>query len=331
MSLIEITPWHWIGFIFCVLFFLALDLGVFHRRARVVKFKEALAWSAVWVALSLLFAAALNHWRGREEAVEFVTGYVIEFSLSLDNIFVIALLFAYFRVPEESRHRLLFWGILGALVMRGAMIALGVTLIQSYSWILYVLGVFLVFTGGRMLFAGNAKEQPENNIAIRLARRIFPGATHAAGQNQTVAEGGINRFAPAPLLLVLALVEITDLIFALDSIPAVFSITRNAFIVFTSNVLAILGLRSLYFVLVGAINYFRHLKTGLSVVLVFVGVKMLLDSHGHEPKWFQIEIPTSVSLLVVAGIFLISIALSVTAARREKKQPRMNTNKHEFK
>jgi tellurite resistance protein TerC len=213
MSLIEITPWHWIGFIFCVLFFLALDLGVFHRRARVVKFKEALAWSAVWVALSLLFAAALNHWRGREEAVEFVTGYVIEFSLSLDNIFVIALLFAYFRVPEESRHRLLFWGILGALVMRGAMIALGVTLIQSYSWILYVLGVFLVFTGGRMLFAGNAKEQPENNIAIRLARRIFPGATHAAGQNQTVAEGGINRFAPAPLLLVLALVEITDLIF----------------------------------------------------------------------------------------------------------------------
>lgn len=314
----EITPWHWIGFILCVLFFLALDLGLFHRRARVVTFKEALAWSAVWVTLSLLFAGALDHWRGREEAVEFVTGYVIEFSLSLDNIFVMALLFAYFRVPGEARHRLLFWGILGALAMRGAMIALGVTLIQSFNWVLYVLGAFLVFTGGRMLLAGNEKAQPEKSFAIRLARRVFPAAANAGGQSHATPPGGIGRFAPAPLLLVLALVEITDLVFALDSIPAVFSITRNAFIVFTANVFAILGLRSLYFVLVGAINYFRHLKTGLSAVLVFVGLKMLLDPHGHEPKWFQIEIPTGVSLLVVAGIFLISIALSVTAARREK-------------
>jgi tellurite resistance protein TerC len=316
----EITPRYWIGFIVCVLFFLALDLGLFHRRARVVKFKEALAWSAVWIALSLLFAVALVHWRGREEAAEFVTGYVIEFSLSLDNIFVMALLFAYFHVPEEARHRLLFWGILGALVMRGAMIALGVTLIQSYSWILYVLGVFLVFTGGRMLFTGNAKTQPEQNFAIRLARRFFPAATNAAAQNQAASPGGTDRFTPAPLLLVLALVEITDLIFALDSIPAVFAVTTKPFIVFTSNVFAILGLRSLYFVLVGAINYFRHLKTGLSVVLVFVGAKMLLDPHGPEPKWFQIEIPTGVSLLIVAGIFLVSIALSVTAAQREKKK-----------
>jgi tellurite resistance protein TerC len=320
MSLIAITPWHWIGFILCVLFFLALDLGLFHRRARAVKFKEALAWSAVWIALSLLFAVALGHWRGREEAVEFVTGYVIEFSLSLDNIFVMALLFAYFRVPEEARHRLLFWGILGALVMRGAMIALGVTLIQSYNWILYVLGVFLVFTGGRMLFTGNANVQPEKNFAIRLARRFFPAASNDGGQDQAAPQGGIGRLAAAPLLLVLALVEITDLIFAMDSIPAVFAVTTKPFIVFTSNVFAILGLRSLYFVLVGAINYFRHLKTGLSVVLVFVGVKMLLDPHGHEPEWFQIEIPTGVSLLVVAGIFLISISLSATAARRERKK-----------
>ena len=324
MSLIAIAPWHWIGFILCVLFFLALDLGLFHRRARVLKFKEALAWSTVWIALSLLFAVGLVHWRGREEAVEFVTGYVIEFSLSLDNIFVMALLFAYFRVPEEARHRLLFWGILGALVMRGAMIALGVTLIQSFSWILYVLGIFLVFTGARMLFTGNAKAQPEQNFAIRLARRFFPSATN--GQDRTASQGGVARFAPAPLLLVLALVEITDLIFAMDSIPAVFAVTTKPFIVFTSNVFAILGLRSLYFVLVGAINYFRHLKTGLSVVLVFVGVKMLLDPHGHEPEWFQIEIPTGVSLLVVAGIFLISIVLSVTAAQREKKHPRINTD-----
>lgn len=318
MSPIEITSWHWIGFILCVLFFLALDLGLFHRRPRVVKFKEALAWSAVWIALSLLFAAVLGHWRGREEAVEFVTGYVIEFSLSLDNLFVIALLFAYFRVPEEARHRLLFWGILGALVMRGAMIALGVTLIQSFNWVLYVLGVFLVFTGARLFFTGSAKAQPEQNFTIRLARRFFPMATETDGQNFAAPQSGIARFTPAPLLLVLALVEITDLVFAVDSIPAVFAVTTKPFIVFTSNVFAILGLRSLYFVLVGAINYFRHLKTGLSVVLVFVGAKMLLDPHGQEPKWFQIEIPTSISLLVVAGIFLISIALSVTAAQREK-------------
>ena len=314
----EITPWHWAGFILCVLFFLALDLGVFHRRARSVKFKEALAWSAVWVALSLLFAVALGHWRGREEAVEFVTGYVIEFSLSLDNIFVIALLFAYFHVPVEARHRLLFWGILGALVMRGAMIALGVTLIQDFDWILYVLGAFLIFTGGRMLFTGQAPAQPEQNFAIRLARRFFPAAVTAARQSDAALPGGVARLAPVPLLLVLALVEITDLIFAVDSIPAVFAVTTKPFIVFTSNVFAILGLRSLYFVLVGAINYFRHLKTGLSVVLVFVGIKMLLNPHGQEPKWFQIEITTGVSLLVVAGIFLISIVLSVTAARREK-------------
>jgi tellurite resistance protein TerC len=329
MSPIEITRWHWIGFILCVLFFLALDLGLFHRRPRAVKFKEALAWSAVWVALSLLFAAGLGHWRGREEAVEFVAGYVIEFSLSLDNLFVIALIFAYFHVPEEARHRLLFWGILGALVMRGAMIALGVTLIQDFNWILYVLGAFLVFTGVRMLFAGSAKAQPEQNFAIRLARRFFPAATDAASQNHPASPGGMGRFAPTPFLLVLVLVEITDLIFAVDSIPAVFAVTTKPFIVFTSNVFAILGLRSLYFVLVGAINYFRHLKTGLSVVLVFVGAKMLLSPHGHEPKWFQIEILTSVSLLVVAGIFLVSIVLSVIAARREKNiKPRMDTDGH---
>ena len=312
-----ITPWHWIGFISCVLVFLALDLGLFHRRARVVKFGEALVWSLVWIALSLLFAVALGHWRGHEEAVEFVTGYVIEFSLSLDNIFVIALIFAYFRVPEAARHRLLFWGILGALVMRGAMIALGVTLIQSFDWVLYVLGAFLVFTGVRMLCLGSKAARPEDSFTIRFARRYF-SANGGSGGAEFIS-WRLGRFALNPLLLVLALVEVTDLIFAADSIPAVFAVTTKPFIVFTSNVFAILGLRSLYFVLVGAINYFRHLKTGLSVVLVFVGAKMLLDPHGHEPKWFQIEIPTSVSLLVVAGIFLISVALSVTAAQREKK------------
>jgi len=314
----EITPWHWIGFILCILAFLALDLGLFHRQPRAVGFKEALAWSAVWVALALLFALALGHWRGREEAVEFATGYVIEFSLSLDNIFVIALLFAYFRVPEEARHRLLFWGLLGAFAMRGAMIALGVTLIQSFNWILYALGAFLMFTGGRMLFVGKSKAQPEQNFAIRLVRRFFPTAVGANDPNHSLSPGGVDRFVRVPLLLVLASVEITDLVFAVDSIPAVFAVTTKPFIVFTSNVFAILGLRSLYFVLVGAINYFRHLKTGLSIVLVFVGAKMLLHPHGPEAKWFQVEIPTGVSLLVVAGIFLISIVLSVATARRGK-------------
>jgi tellurite resistance protein TerC len=313
---IAITPWHWTVFILFILFFLALDLGLFHRQPRVVKFGEALAWSAVWIALSLLFAVALEHWRGREEAVEFATGYVIEFSLSLDNIFAIALIFAYFRVPEEARHRLLFWGILGALVMRGAMIALGVTLIQSFHWVLYVLGVFLVFTGVRMLFTGRREARPEDNFAIRFGRRFF-SATGGAGDTRFVLRR-LGRFTLTPLLLVLLLVETADLVFALDSIPAVFAVTTKPFIVFTSNVFAILGLRSLYFVLLGAINYFRHLKTGLSIVLVFVGTKMLLAPHGHEPRWFQVEISTAVSLLVVAGIFLISIALSVAAARREK-------------
>jgi tellurite resistance protein TerC len=322
MSLTEITPWHWISFVVCVLFFLALDLGLFHRRARVVKFKEALVWSLVWIGLSLLFAMALSFWRGRQEAVEFVTGYVIEFSLSLDNIFVIALTFAYFRIAEEARHRLLFWGILGALVMRGAMITLGVALIQSFNWILYVLGAFLVFTGVRILFWGRKAARPEDSFTIRIAQKYFP-ATGDSGDTTFVARR-LGRFALTPLLLVLALVEITDLIFAVDSIPAVFAVTTKPFIVFTSNVFAILGLRSLYFVLVGAINYFRHLKTGLAVVLVFVGAKMLLDPHGHEPKWFQIEIPTSVSLLVVAGIFLISVALSITAAQPGKNVEALN-------
>jgi tellurite resistance protein TerC len=314
--MMEITLWHWIGFIACVLVFLALDLGAFHRSPRPVKFREAAAWSALWVVLALAFAGAMFHWRGREEGIQFTTGYLIELSLSLDNILVIALIFTWFHVPAHLQHRVLFWGILGALIMRGIMIALGVALINEFEWVLYIFGAFLVFTGVKMLLSKQEMVQPEKNIALRIARKLFPVSTHFEGKKFFTRLDG--RFALTPLALVLLLVETTDLIFAVDSVPAVFSITRNAFIVFTSNVFAILGLRSMYFLLVGAIGYFRYLKIGLSAVLVFIGLKMLVDPHGNEPKWFQIEIPTTVSLLVVAALLSISIVLSVTRARREK-------------
>ena len=320
-----ITPWHWIGFISCVLVFLALDLGLFHRRARVVKFGEALVWSLVWIALSLLFAVALGHWRGHEEAVEFVTGYVIEFSLSLDNIFVIALIFAYFRVPEAARHRLLFWGILGALVMRGAMIAAGAELINQFDWVLYVFGAFLVFAGVKMLFSGKETLQPEKNLALRLARKCFAVSPDLDGQKFFTRLDG--RSALTPLALVLLLIETTDLIFAVDSVPAVFSVTRKAFIVFTSNIFAIVGLRSMYFMLAGALGYFRYLKIGLSLVLAVIGVKMLLDPHGQEPKRFQVEIPTGVSLMTVATFIIIAIVLSIMVAEREKRTGAGNSSK----
>jgi tellurite resistance protein TerC len=317
---VEITPWHWAGFILCVLIFLALDLGVFHRGARVVKFKEALAWTVLWFALAMLFAGAMAYWRGREEAIQFTTGYVIELSLSLDNVLVIALIFAWFHVPPAFQHRLLFLGILGALVMRGAMITVGAALIHQFEWVLYLFGAFLVFAGVKMLFARKEMVQPEKNLALRLARKLFPVTQNFDGRKFFTRLDG--RFALTPLALVLVLVETTDLIFAVDSVPAVFSVTRKAFIVFTSNVFAILGLRSLYFLLAGALGCFRYLKIGLSMVLVFIGSKMLVEPHGLATQWFQIKIPTSVSLLVVAVILSISIALSIVAAQREKKAAR---------
>ena len=317
LAVIEITPWQWVGFILCVLFFLALDLGVFHRHAHVVKFREAFFWTAVWFSLAMLFALAMRPLRGKQEALEFVTGYIIELSLSMDNVFVIALIFAYFRVPSQYQHRVLFWGILGALVMRGIMIGAGAALVQRFQWTLYIFGAFLLFTGIKMLFVEDKGVEPEKNPVIRLARRLFPVATEFHGQNFTTRLAG--KRALTPLALVLLMVETTDLVFAVDSIPAIFAVTTKPFVVFTSNVFAILGLRSLYFVLAGAIDYFRYLKVGLSLVLAFIGVKMLLDPHGHAPRWFQLDIPTGISLLVVAAIILTSIVLSITAARRERK------------
>lgn len=316
-GVIEITAWHWAGFIFCILIFLALDLGVFHRRAHVVKFKEALTWTTVWFCMAMLFALLLKPLRGEAEALEFLTGYIIELSLSMDNVFVIALIFAYFRVPPQYQHRVLFWGILGALIMRGVMIALGAALIQRFDWMLYVFGIFLLITGIKMLFVTDEGVHPERNPVLRLARRLFPVSHEFDGQKFTTTWNG--KWALTPLALVLLMVETTDLIFAVDSIPAIFAVTKKPFIVFTSNVFAILGLRSLYFVLAGAIGYFRYLKVGLSFVLVFIGIKMILDPHASEPKWYNVDIPTTMSLAMVGGIILFSIALSIVAARREKK------------
>lgn len=311
----EITAWHWLGFILCIVFCLALDLGAFHRRAHVVKLGEAIALSAVWFTLALLFAAAIYIWRNHNEAIQFATGYVIELSLSLDNILVMALLFAYFRVPLRFQHRLLFWGILGVLIIRGAMIAAGIALVDAFGWILYLFGAFLVCAGLRLLISKKQLE-PEKNVVLRLAKKVFSISGDVDDWKFFVRVKG--ELFLTPLALALLLIETTDVLFAVDSVPAVFSVTQNAFIVFTSNVFAVLGLRSMYFVLAGALRYFRYLNIGLSAVLVFIGVKMLIDPHHHEPKWFQVELPTAVSLEVVAAILLISIALSVTAARREK-------------
>ena len=313
--MLQFNFWAWLSFIFCILFFLALDLGAFHRRTRVVKWGEAVVWSAGWFVLAMLFAAAIFAWRSRAEGLQFTTGYVIELTLSLDNVMVMAVLFSYFRVPPEYQHRLLFWGIIGVLIMRGAMIYAGVTIVAYFDWILYLLGAFLVFAGIKMLVS-KKKLDLEKNLVLRAARKVFSISENLDGRKFFTRVNG--RLFLTPLALALLLIETTDLIFAVDSVPAVFSVTQDAFIIFTSNVFAVCFLRSMYFVLAGAIEYFRYLNVGLSLVLIFFGVKMLIDPHKNEPKWFQVALPTSVSLMVVAAILAISIALSVTAAHREK-------------
>ncbi len=306
LGLIEIQWWHWVTFVLAVLLFLAFDLGVLHREARTIRFREALAWTCFLFVMALIFAGTLVPVRGKEEALEFLTGYLIELSLSMDNVFVIAVIFSYFRVQLEYQHRVLFWGILGALVMRGLMIWLGSELVAAYHWTLYIFGVFLVITGVRMLVGDDEGIEPERNPVLRLARRYFRVSRDFDGHRFITWENG--RRVLTPLALVLLMVETCDLVFALDSIPAIFAVTQKPFIIFTSNVFAILGLRSLYFVLAGAIGYFSYLKYGLSVVLIFIGFKMLVV------EW--VKVPVSISLGVVVGIIVGSIAWSVIVARR---------------
>jgi tellurite resistance protein TerC len=308
LAIVEIAWWHWAGFVLLVLVFLALDVGVFHRRAHVVRLKEALAWTALWVALAMAFYWALHPWRGTEAADQFLLGYVIEKSLSMDNVFVMVVIFQYFQAPAQYQHRVLFCGILGALIMRGLMIWLGAELVAQYEWILYIFGVFLILTGIKMLIPGEEELHPERNLVLRLARKYFRVAPRYDGQNFFTHDRG--RRALTLLAIVLLMVESMDLVFALDSIPAIFIVTQDPFIVFTSNVFAILGLRSLYFVLAGAIAYFRHLKYGLAVVLAFIGFKMVISDWVHiSPKW---------SLAVVAGILATAAVCSVVATKRKR-------------
>ncbi len=290
-----------------VLAVLAIDLGVFHKKAHIVSVREAATWSSVWIALSLGFAGVIYWLRGPQPALEFVTGYLIEYSLSIDNIFVIVLIFSYFRIPEKYQHRVLFWGIIGALLMRGGMIAAGAFLIERFHWIIYVFGAFLVFTGIRMATHDETDIEPEANPVLRLVRRLLPVTHDYRGQNFFVREapkrGEAVTLMATPLFVVLVLVETTDLIFAVDSIPAIFAITKDPFLVYTSNVCAILGLRSLYFLLAGVIHKFHYLKLGLAVVLTFVGAKMLLSG--------VYTIPTIISLLVIAVVLTLAAIASV--------------------
>ncbi|HEU5346672.1 MAG TPA: TerC family protein [Ktedonobacterales bacterium] len=299
------TPALWIGFNICVLALLALDLGVFNRKAHVVSFREAAVWSAVWIGLSLLFAGALFLWYGPEVGSQFLTGYLIEKSLSVDNIFIFVLLFSSFAVPAEYQHRVLFWGVLGAIVMRGALIGLGTALVETFHWVLYLFGAFLVITGIRLALHQERDVQPDKNPIVRLARRLFPVTEDYQGARFAVRRDG--RWWITPLLVVLLLLESTDLIFALDSIPAIFAITTDPFIVYTSNILAILGLRSLYFLLAGSIERFGYLKYGLAAILVLVGIKMLIADLYH--------MPIALSLGLIACILAISIGASLFTSR----------------
>lgn len=293
-----------------VLGMLALDLGVFHRRAHTVSFREATTWSVVWIVLSLGFNVGLYFWRGPQPALEFLTGYILEKSLSMDNVFVFAVIFRYMAVPAEDQHKVLFWGVLGALVMRAAFIAAGVALISRFGWVLYVFGVFLVITGVKLLQQTHEEIHPERNPVLRLARKIVPVTERYEGASFFVRRQG--RVLATPLFFVLLMVETTDLLFAVDSIPAIFAVTRDPFLVYTSNVCAILGLRALYFVLAGAIMKFRYLRPGLSVVLMFVGVKMLIV-HFYK-------LPILASLLVICSILGVAVAASLRAEKKSKQE-----------
>ena len=291
----------WVLFNLFVLAMLALDLGVFHRRAREMRFREAAGWSLMWIALSLAFWVLLHFWLGTRPALDFLTGYLLEKSLSVDNLFVFLLIFRYFKVPRLHQHTVLFWGVVGALLMRGVFIAAGVTLMARLEWIIYVFGGFLIYSGLKLLRHRKEEIHPERNPLLRLFKRTVPSTHDYVDGKMLVRQGG--RWVATPLLAVLLVVETTDVLFATDSIPAILAITTDAFIVYTSNVFAILGLRALYFVLAGMMDLFHYLHHGLAVVLVFIGVKMLL-AHAYP-------IPTWVALCVVGGVLAVSVGASL--------------------
>jgi tellurite resistance protein TerC len=303
------SPVLWASFIAFVITMLAVDLGIFHRKAHVVSFREALSWSAVWVTCSLLFSGFIWHTFGATRGLEFLTGYVIEYSLSIDNIFVFVLVFSALRIPLLYQHRVLFWGILSALIMRAGMIFAGTALIAKFHWIIYVFGGFLIFTGIKIFINRNEEESLDDSAVLKLVRRFVPTSSKLDSEHFFTIEDG-KRVA-TPLFLALVLVEISDVIFAVDSVPAIFAITSDPFIVFTSNIFAILGLRSLFFLLAGLVDKFRYLKVGLAVVLVFVGVKMCIVD------FFKIH--PAASLLIIIGTLTASIVASIRASNRESR------------
>ena len=301
--------WLWVGFTLFVLIILAIDLGVFHRKAHAVSIREAGYWYVVWVSLAVIFNLGIYFWIGAEKGTEFLSGYIIELSLSVDNVFVWLIIFSYFAVPAQYQHRVLFLGIVGAVVMRGLFVATGITLLNQFDWVIYVFGAFLVFTGVKLALRKDEGVHPERNPFLRLAGRILPVTKDYHGQRFFIRQSG--KWMTTPLFLVLVVVEATDVVFAVDSVPAILSITRDPFIVWTSNVFAILGLRSLFFLVSGVLRYFRYLNTGLALVLCFVGAKMLVTDLYH--------VPTVMSLGAVVGILATTMLASYMVTRMEAR------------
>lgn len=305
-----ISIYFWIGFHIFIFLMLALDLGVFHKHTHKVPVKEAVIWSIIWISLAMTFNLFVFFEFGKTQALEFLTGYVIEYSLSVDNIFVFILIFSYFAVKDQYQHKILFWGIIGALVMRGIFIFAGVALITRFHWIVIIFGGFLVFTGIRMLFQKEAEIDPEKNPIVRFFKRFLPVTNTLHGDKLFVRQN--HRLYATPLFLVLLIIETSDLIFAVDSIPAILAISQDRFIVYTSNIFAIMGLRSLYFAIAGIMGYFRFLKIGLAFVLTFVGLKMLA-------AYFYFEIPIVLSLVIIITILIISILASVVIKEKDRR------------
>lgn len=312
-------------FALVVIVLLALDLGVFHKTAHEIKLKEAIGWSIFWIAIALTFNAFVFIWKGSEAAMQFFTGYVLEKSLSIDNLFVFVMVFSYFRVSGKYQHRVLFWGILGAVIMRGIFIFAGIAIIKKFEWTMYIFGLILIYSGFKMAFQKDKEIHPEKNPVLKMFRKIMPVTNDYVTGRFVVTQDG-RRFA-TPLLVVLLVVETTDVIFAVDSIPAILGISRDPFIVYTSNVFAILGLRALYFALAGIIKMFRFLGIGLAIILCFIGVKMLLgvEHYDYLPHY---EIPIPVALGVVAGILTISILLSILVREKGKSDLEKTLESH---
>jgi tellurite resistance protein TerC len=304
--------WAWLGFFTFIAFMLALDLGVFQRKAHEVRMKEALAWCGVWIALALLFNGLVYFWRGAELGNQFLASYLVELCMSVDNVFIFIVIFAYFKVAPRWQHRVLFWGILGAVAMRTAFILAGVSVIQRFHWVLYLFGAFLVYTGIKMALPRRSaiEVNPEHNLAVRLFRRLYPVV--AGGEDGRFFTRHAGRRAATTLFVVLLVVETTDLVFALDSLPAVLAITKDGFVALTSNIFAILGLRSLYFALNGVMQLFRYLKVGLAIILGFIGVKMLIE------PW--VEVSTTVSLGVIGGVLATAVLASALIAERPRSR-----------